>query len=665
MRRWEPEVNDQTHETIPDKKQNFKRIVVVGAGPVSIRFINELERLNVNCDVKVFGNEPYELYNRAQLSSILSRQSNYADILQTLPEPTEYFHATLLHRHVSAILPVTNQVKTSEGEYFDYDYLVLATGSKPKLPPIEGINTHGVYTFRNLHDTESLFARSFRSRKMVIVGGGLLGLETARALNRHHTAITVLHKSDRLLNRQLDAKGSALLEAYINSLGIEVITNTEVKKVLGEELVTGLVTNYGKVIECDTIVLCTGVKPEVSIAEAAGLKISYGIQVDDHMRTNHDNIYAIGDCCEHRGVYYGIISAGMEQAIVLAENMAEGSESYQGTNPVTTLKVVGQSVCSMGEIANVSPLSKRRFLSFYNQKSGIYRKLVISKGHLVGASGIGDWDEHLRIQEIFVENQYLPQWRRYLFRLTGRLYWHTSESRVRSWSEAAIVCQCSHVSRGVISEAIDEGCQSVETIGTSTSAGTVCGSCKPLLQSLLDDKPAAVYGILRIFLLSTLAFVAAALFVLVPGVEPADSVQTFSYEFLWTDKFWKQVSGYSIIGLIALALTVSLRKRLGLESLGQLYHWRILHTAFGLLAILVLVIHTGAHLGENLNRWLMINFLVVSAAGALAGVSYSWALKNHSEIALSLRKSWFWVHLLVTWPLPALLIIHILSVYFY
>jgi len=428
-----------------------------------------------------------------------------------------------------------------------------------------------------------------------------------------------------------------------------------------------VITRTGDVIECDTVLFCTGISPSVELAKQAGISVARGIVVNDRMQTSQENIYAIGECCEHKGVVYGIVAPGFEQASVLADNFANGQSQYQGTQLISTLKVVGQSVCSMGEVAEVTRRAKQSLATYHNKKTGAYRKLVVHQGRVIGACAVGDWPENRRVQELFLSQKRLSFWRLWHFKFTGKLWLQEADNNIASWSEASIICQCNQISRGEISKVMALNCQSVEAIGQATSAGTVCGSCQPLIQNLLGEKQKAVSvkGGLPILIASIVAVLAAILFVVMPGIASVDSVQTPSYEFLWTDGWWKQATGFTLVALVAIGLMMSLRKHFGWKFLGDFSYWRVLHSLLGVIALAVLLAHTGAHLGENLNRWLMINFLLVSALGALAGVSLWLAGKASASSVQTLKKSWYWAHLLVVWPLPALLIVHIFTVYYY
>ncbi len=673
-------LNQEVNETV---KQNDKppRIVVVGAGPVGVRFITEYFRQHSQCDVTLFGNEPYELYNRVQLSNVLSRSKDYQDIVTQLPESTSDKKLDYIQSHVEKIDPETQTITTYSGKTYHYDSLILATGSKPHVPNIEGVNLKGVYTFRNLRDTEALLARRHRSRRVVVVGAGLLGLEAAKALTGAGTEVVLVQQSDRLMNRQLDQNASQKLQQFVENLGIRVITQSGVRQIIGDQLsaegntedkkyysrVTGVVTRDQEVIECDTVLLCTGIQPNIELASHAGIAFGRGITVNDHLETSVDNIYAIGECCEHKGTVYGIVSPGLEQASVLANRLSRGHATYQGTQLISTLKVVGESVTSMGEVAEVAHRINQQELSYQNKKNNVYRKLVVHRGVVIGACSIGPWPDSRRVQEAFLSQQYFYPWKRWYFSLTGKLWFGNEKQSVADWPETAIICQCNQITRGSLSTAISSGCNTLKAVGDKTGAGTVCGSCQPLLQNLLgaEQTPTSVKGGIPLAVFSLFAVLITGFLAFFPGINPVDSVQTPSIEFIWTDSFWKQVSGFSLLGLVAVGLVMTLRKRANWSFLGNFSYLRVAHAVLGVLALGVLFFHTGAHLGENLNKWLMVNFLIVSVVGALAGISLQLASKSSASTVQALKKTSFWAHILVVWPLPALLIAHILSVYYF
>jgi nitrite reductase (NADH) large subunit len=323
----------------------------------------------------------------------------------------------------------------------------------------------------------------------------------------------------------------------------------------------------------------------------------------------------------------------------------------------------------MGEVSELMKRPQQYELSFNDKKENIYRKVVLHHGHLIGALGVGEWPEMNRVQEAFVSGRKFHFWHRWMFKATGRLWFDQADADVNEWPEQTTVCQCNALTRGQLSDAIEGGCRTLAALQQQTRAGTVCGSCKPLLQQLCeggDAKPEKETAWLPVMMLSLLAVMGALVVSYIPGLAVADSVMTQGwFEKIWNDGFYKQVTGFTLLGLTLIGLLMSLRKRIKSEKLGQFAYWRLLHIALGVLCVFVLMFHTGFHMGENLNQILIINFLGVLLLGATAGLVVSLSHRISAAKAMKVRKFWSWTHIVVTWPLPALLITHILTVYYF
>ena len=642
------------------------RVIVVGAGPVGIRFAQELLRKLPNAQVSVFSNEPYAPYNRVQLSAVLAGQIAVENITIALPNTADHPNFSHQINTISAIKPELNRVVDINGNEHSYDKLVIATGSRPHVPNIPGVEQTGVYTFRNLKDAEALYSRVSRSRHTVVVGGGLLGIEAARALLRFNTQVTLVQQAPRLMNRQLDAAAAAHLQAKIEHLGVQVITQSGVRAVHGQGRVTGVTLYSGQELECDTVLLCAGIKINERLARKAGIKISRGIAVDDNLATSVHDIYAIGECCEHEGETFGLVAPGFEQAAVLADHLAGGSAEYHGSVSVSRLKVVDEPVCSMGE---VNEFGDRPFLKEVVHKKGdCYRKLVIHRGKIIGAVGIGEWGEAQRIQEAFRSGRRIWPWQLWRFRITGDAWGGGFGDDPNGWPASAVVCQCNGIDQGTLVSAVASGNDTLPKLQACTGAGTVCGSCKPLLNELVGYPSAAEAEkgsrVVQIFSLIALVIIAVIFFT--PASQVADSyIAQTTFEKIWNDKYWKQVTGFTLLGLTTLGLTVSLRKRLLGNRLGDFAYWRILHITLGLACAAVLIFHTGFHLGANLNRLLILDFLAVLIMGSLAGLVVSYSHKFKASKSPKIRKTWTWLHILIAWPLPVLLLFHVLSVYYF
>ena len=652
---------------LPVADASSKRIIVVGAGPVGVRFAEELLHYMPQAEVLLFGNEPYKPYNRVQLSAFLAGDIGRDELDIDLPD-VDASHLNFIISAIHQIDTDTRTVTTAEGDQYPYDKLVIATGARAHIPNVPGNHLKGVYCFRKLADAESLYARVYSARHIVIVGGGLLGCEAAKALCRYNTQVTLVQQGERLMNKQLDDEAAGRLQAKIEALGVRVITQDGVRHIHGEARVTGVDTRTGEHIVCDTVLFCAGITPNIELARNAQLRVATGIVVSDQLRTSDPHIYAIGECCEHQGRTYGLVNPGFEQAAVAANSIAGQTAIYPGSLSVSRLKVVGESVCSIGEVVDLLKRTRQREITFQDAERGIYRKLVLHRGKLIGALGIGPWPEMNRVQEAFMAGRTIRVWQRLLFRTSGRLWNSEQAADVTAWPDHTIVCQCNAIDRGKLSHAMEQGCETVEALQKCTKAGTVCGSCKPLLEQLCNQDGPRTKEIawLPVLAGSIGAVVLALLIALLPEVSVSTSVQTQSwFEGIWNDKFYKQVTGFTLLGLTVIGLLMSLRKRLRLERLGEFAYWRLLHIILGALCTGILIFHTGFHLGDNLNRLLIVDFLGVLLLGSTAGLIVALSHKLSSTRSMKLRKFWSWVHILFAWPLPALLSIHILTVYYF
>ena len=652
----------------PIQKCVSEKLVVVGSGPAGMRFIEEVLARSPEANITLFGDEPYAPYNRVQLSSVLAGEVDINEITLPLPEANRHQNFQHIYKRIQTIDTIACEVEDQSGERYAYDKLVLATGSRPHEPNIPGVDQAGVYTFRNLKDTEYLYSRVARSRHVVVVGGGLLGVEAARALRRNNTNVTLVQQGHHLMNRQLDEKASAMLQQKIEALNIIVIKNSGVREIHGDGRVSGVTLRNKQTLECDTVLLCAGIRPRVDLARKAKLHFTKGILVNDSLQTSDQNIYAIGECCEHSGKVYGLVSPGYEQAAVAADVICGGEAKYLGSLEVSRLKVIGETVCSMGEVTELIKRPYQRIFTYRNKSKNIYRKIVIYKGKIIGAVGFGTWPEFRLIQEAYQSNRTLYPWNYLNFWLRGNIWIAGSESDIHAWPETTVVCQCNNITQGQLVREFDRGANTIVELQKSTGAGTVCGSCKPLLANLIgaELKIEKEKGWQTIFITSIAAMALATLIAFFPAISVSDTVQQKSpLEALWNDKFWKQVSGFSLIGLSFLAAFLSIRKRFKRLRLGDFAYWRLFHICMGFSCIAILIAHTGLSTGHNFNRIFMLNFLSIIAVGAIAGVSLSLSHQLSPNKARSLNKFWTWAHLILVWPFPILAIVHIITVYYF
>lgn len=644
----------------PSHFRQEEPVIVVGAGPAGMRAAQEVLAASADVPVQIFGEEAWPPYNRVQLSAVLAGTTSLDGVRLSLPPEhaarVEHFSS----RRVTAIDRRARQIIDANGRRYGYSRLILATGSHALLPVVPGMELEGVYTFRNMEDAQRLAERR-GAEHVVVLGGGLLGMEAARGMLNPNSHVTVIEAAERLMPRQLDAEAAAHLQGAAESLGIEVKAGQGVSAVEGRHRVEYVRLVGGERLPCDVLVVAAGVAPNVALAKEAGLAVGRGIRVNDRMQTSDPFVYAVGECVEHDGRLYGLAGPGLEQARIAALAITGQEARYRGSCDATKLKLFDQLVFSAGRVTDEDLLQGDR-VTHYRDEQGNYRRIVTRRGRLVGAEAFGNWDESPRLPDLVRQNKRIWPWQRWRFGYSGQLLTGGVGS-VAGWPEEATVCNCMGVTRGTLTAACAAGADSANTLSLTTGAGTVCGSCRPLLQELAGE-PAAGADRSRVPLAaaSLLALtIAAVIFTLAP-LPATQSVQpAFQIQILWENPILKQVTGFTLLGLSAVGLLFSARKRIGRFQRGAFPAWRVFHAALGTATVAVLIAHTGLALGDNLNRLLMLDFLALSAAGAAAGAVFAIA----RPLRVRARRWSAWTHILIGWPLPALLGFHILSVYYF
>lgn len=367
-----------------------KRLLVVGAGMAAVKFVDELTaRAPHAYDITVLGAEKHRAYNRVLLSPLLAGEMNEDDLAL---KPNGFFAERGIELRLGArVARIDRAAKTVElgnGEILAYDGLVLATGSQAIRLPKPGMDLEGVVTFRDLDDARALAEAARPGRSVAVIGGGLLGLEAAFGLARKGADVTLVHLMDRLMERQLDHRAAALLREAIEARGVRVLLEADTAQVRGDTRAEGLELADGRIVPADLVVCAVGVRPETSLARAAGLACGRGILVDDNLTTSDESIFALGECAEHRGVAYGLVEPAYHQAQVLARRLAgDGHAAYAGSLLATNLKVSGIGLFSAGDFEG---RAGAHVLTYADESAGIYRKLVIENDRLTGALLYGD-----------------------------------------------------------------------------------------------------------------------------------------------------------------------------------------------------------------------------------------------------------------------------------
>jgi nitrite reductase (NADH) large subunit len=374
-------------------------LVIVGNGMAAARLVDELAKVALGrYAVAVIGDEPRLAYNRVLLSSVLAGETASHEIEL---RPANWWRdrgVTLKYGCAVGEIDVgRRELKIANEESIHFSKLVLAIGSSPLRLNVPGADLVGVHTFRDSRDVDLLLALAAAKKRVVVVGGGLLGLEAAYGLAKAGAPVTLLHLMDRLMERQLDVPAGALLKSLVEKKGINVLLNANTGRILGQSRVEGVELTDGRRIDADAVIFSAGIRPNIALAKEAGIPVNRGIIVDDRLQTGVDDIFALGECAEHRGICYGLVEPAYEQARVLAQHLAGRSAAYGGSVVATNLKVSGVSVFSAGNFMG-SDGSEAILLNDF--KRGTYKKLVIEDGRLIGAVLVGDTADALWYLEL-------------------------------------------------------------------------------------------------------------------------------------------------------------------------------------------------------------------------------------------------------------------------
>jgi nitrite reductase (NADH) large subunit len=474
-----------------------RKLVVIGNGMAGARAVEEILHRDgrEQFTITMFGDEPYGNYNRILLSNVLNGSQDAGDIFLN---PLEWYreNGITLHAPVRAtrIDRIAKTVTGSNGRVEPYDTLIIATGSRPFVPPVEGLKAgpgiregedkFGVFVFRTIDDCHKIAGYATKCRRAAVIGGGLLGLEAARGLLKYGVEVHVVHLSTHLMENQLDAVGSGILKTTLEKMGIHVHLRKSTSAVLGEESVTGLAFKDGTTLDCDMVVISAGIRPNSEIGRECGLTVERAIVVDDQMRSIDDpNVYVVGECAQHRGRVYGLVAPLWEQARVLAEHVTGKNPlaAYQGSKLATKLKVMGVELASMGLVNPESDADE--VVQIAEPKRGVYKKLIIRDGVLVGAMMLGDLNKVAFLMQSFDRAQPLPE-----ERLSALFDFGAPAAQVSMEEMPATtqVCNCNGVTKGAILNCVQSGKRSLKMVMDTTRAGTGCGSCKALVREVVE-----------------------------------------------------------------------------------------------------------------------------------------------------------------------------------
>ncbi|MBI5974340.1 nitrite reductase large subunit NirB [Staphylococcus canis] len=460
------------------------KLLMIGNGMAGVRTIEEiLERDPDRFDITIIGKEPYPNYNRIMLSNILQ---NKMTVEETIMNPYEWYEShgiqLITGDKVVKINRDDQNVETEQGKIVSYDQMIIATGSDSFILPIDGSRLEGVVGFRTIDDTEKMLETAKTKHKAIVIGGGLLGLECARGLVDQGMDVTVVHLAEWLMEVQLDRKAGELLKSDLEKQGIKFELQANTQEIIGDTHVEAIRLSDGRVLEADMVVMAVGIRPVTKEARAAGLEIGRGIVVDDYMKTSDPNIYAVGECAEHRSKVYGLVAPLYEQGKVLADHITgRPTEGYQGSTTFTSLKVSGCDLFSAGRINETDDIHG---VETFNSVDNIYKKVFIKDRSIVGAVLYGDTEEGNRFYNMMKKGDTIDD-----YTLVSILHkaGEVDAISVADMDNDETVCGCNGVCKGTIVSAIqDQGLTSVDAVTKATKAGNSCGKCKPQIAELLE-----------------------------------------------------------------------------------------------------------------------------------------------------------------------------------
>lgn len=648
------------------------RLLVLGNGMVGHHFLKQLisKNLHHKYDITVIGDESVPAYNRIKLGEYV----DHRDVNKLLLEPEEWYskHGITLKLgdRANQINREEQYVELDNGQHYHYDLLVIATGSRPTIPKIEGIDLSHVLIYRTISDLKNIIEQFKSAEDIAVIGGGLLGIEAAHTFKNIGVNTTIIQRANFLMTRQLNTEAAAVLQHQIEDTGIEVVTKAQKISIQSNDQENTLIINDDKKIKADYVLISTGITPNTEFADEAGIDCGLhgGCIVNTRMQTNDSNIFAIGECAQYEGRVYGLAAPGFEMAEHLATLLAsEKKKSLHALDTSTRLKMTGVDVSVIGE-------SLESGTQVVFKEENIYRMLIVNnKRRLIGAMAVGTWSEYADIHHAYTTKVKLSRKQLQLFSETGEIFEDQHSNNPLAWEDNRMICNCMSVTKGEIMSAIQQCGKDPAVVAQTTKASTVCGSCDYLLKGLcgIEQPPAITQKVPKGMLItSVLAFVTVLAAILLPPAPIAESVNSLwaKVDAIWRDNLIKQITGYSMLAIFTLGLLVSFRKRLTWFNFGKYNFWRYFHVAFGLISLVVLYAHTGFHFGHNLNFWLMLVFIILNLLGAITGIVV--ALENTSNprvarFSQSIRPYMLWGHIILFWPLPVLVAFHILSVYTY
>ena len=480
------------NNVLPLRQSQPTRLLVVGNGMATAKLLDELVAGNDlhRFEITVVGEEPHPAYNRILIHKVMLGADPATIVMKDRAWCERHRIDLRTGTRVFRLDTERREAHCSRGLKIQYDEVVLATGSRAVLPPIEGVREddslkQGVFLLRTIGDGQEIREAVRVGTQAVVVGGGLLGLEAAKALVDLGARVTVVHRPAGLMERQLDTAAGRMLAARLRMLGIDSVGEHQVRLVHGGTAVSGVELDDGSLLPCSVLLIACGVQSRVDVARASGIPVNRAIRVDDMMSVpGIPGTYAVGECAEHRRDVYGTVAPIYEQVRVLARVLTgRPTSGFSGARVYTRLKVASVDVASMGALDGTR--ADDEVLVVTEPRRLVYKKLVIRDGRLIGAQFVGDATVAARVLQMWDRAEPLPRHRLDVLCSEDILFGPSGTGG------DAEVCNCHRVPESTIGRAIDEGCRTVEELSARTGAGTGCGSCRGELGRLLSVRRGA------------------------------------------------------------------------------------------------------------------------------------------------------------------------------
>lgn len=455
----------------------FQKVVIIGAGAGAFGLIKSYREINKEDEITVFSKENFPFYNRVMLPDYISGEQQWEQLIKMNDEEEPQYNIRLLRGvSVEKVNREEKYVIDSSGKKTAYDVLIMATGSRATLPK-NVPSLPGIFTMRNRMDADDFKKHTPKNAQVVIVGGGLLGLEMAASLRETGVKITIVQRVSRFLNRQLDALGSQLLHEEMVDQGCEIYYNDEVQLYYGRSKLTGIGLKSGRKINCDAMIIAIGTTPNIELAKDCGLAFKRGVIVNERLQTNDPAIYAIGEIAEFKGTLYGITAAAEQQAAVVSNYLnGDIGSFYKGSLFMNIIKIQGFDLCSIG-LAECPDDKNYEEIVFIDKAKRYYKKCIVHQDRLVGTILIGDKSEFQEFRELIANKTELSDKRLQLLR----------SGKPADPVSGKLVCSCNQVGSGNIKKKIASGCLDFKALCLATGAGTGCGSCRPEVKRLLEE----------------------------------------------------------------------------------------------------------------------------------------------------------------------------------